>query len=71
MMIANYASKKQMKECVGQPLNSMFGEEYKANGKFCVSNRPQITGIKNEKGHLAREFYAEVTMVDGKIAKVS
>lgn len=74
MMILNYASKKALKECVGQSLKytetSMFGPEYKSNGKFCGCNRPSITGIKNEKGQLAREFFAEVTMIDGKIAKV-
>lgn len=68
MLIFLYASKKQMKECIGQPLKfretSMFGAEYKADGKLVGSNRPQITGIKG------REFFANVTMVDGKIAKV-
>ena len=69
MLIALYASKKEMKEQIGQSLRyretSMFGPEYKANGTFPVSNRPSITGIKG------REFFAEVTMKDGKIAKVA
>ena len=69
MLIALYASKKEMKEQIGQDLRyqetSMFGPEYKANGTFPVSNRPSITGIKG------REFFAEVTMKDGKIAKVA
>ena len=69
MMIALYPSKKVLKECVGQRLKyretSMFGSEYKSNGKFCVCNRPNITGIKG------REFFAEVTMKDDLIAKVT
>jgi len=69
MMIALYASKKELKDSVGQSLNyretSLFGNEYKADGTFCVSNRPSITGIKG------REFFAEVTMAGGKIAKVA
>lgn len=68
MLIANYASKKDLKAAIGQSLKyqetSLFGPEYKANGEFCVSNRPHITGHK-------REFFATVTMADGKIAKVS
>ena len=60
MMILNYESKKQLKENIGKELNytetSMFGEEYKSNGKFCGSNRPSITG------NCIREFFAEVNM---------
>ena len=67
MMIFNYESKKAMKECVGQPLRytetSLFGPEYRANGSFVGCNRPHLTGYK-------REFFAEVTMKDGVIAKV-
>ncbi len=69
MMLALYPSKKVLKENIGQRLKyretSMFGSEYKSNGSFCVSNRPSITGIKG------REFFAEVTMKDDLIAKVS
>jgi hypothetical protein len=69
MMIALYASKKDLKESIGQPLKyretSMFGAEYKPNGSFCVSNRPSITGIKG------REFFATVTMANGLIEKVA
>lgn len=69
MLIALYPSKKDLKAAVGSTLNyeetSMFGAEFKADGTFCVSNRPSITGIKG------REFFAEVTMAGGKIAKVS
>jgi len=68
MLILKYKSKKELKEKIGQPLRyeetSMFGPEFKSDGKFCGSNRPQITGIKG------REFFAEVTMKDGLIAKV-
>ena len=68
MMIAHYASKKELKENIGQPLNyeetSFFGPEYDANKSFCVSNRPSITGIKG------REFFAKVTMTNGLISRV-
>ena len=68
MMILNYESKKQLRENIGKELDytetSMFGEEYKSDGKFCGCNRPHITGYK-------REFFAEVTMKDDKISKVS
>lgn len=67
MMIVHYPSKKDMKLHIGKPLRytetSMFGAEYKANGKLTVANRPHITG-------LGREFFAQVTMKDGIIAKV-
>lgn len=69
MMIVHYQSKKAMKECVGQRLRytetSMFGPEFKDNGTFCGSNRPQITGAGG------REFFAEITMKDGLIAKIA
>ena len=68
MMILNYSSKKELKEHIGKKLDytetSMFGKEYKSDGKFCGCNRPHITGYK-------REFFAEVTMRDDKISKVS
>lgn len=70
MMIALYATKKDLAAAVGQPLKyqetSMFGDEYRADGTFSVANRPSITRIPG-----AREFFAEVTMVGGLIAKVS
>lgn len=69
MLIVHYTSKKELKAAIGQPLKytetSMFGPEYKANGRFTGSNRPGITGIKG------REFFAEVTMANGLIAKVT
>lgn len=69
MLILNYASKKDLKACIGEPLRyretSIFGPEYNRNGKLYGSNRPSITGIKG------REFFAEVTMRDGLIKAVS
>lgn len=68
MMLALYVSKKVLKENIGQPLRyeetSMFGAEYKADGTFTVANRPHLTG-------LGREFFAQVTMKNGLIEKVS
>jgi hypothetical protein len=68
MIILNYESKKVLKTKIGQPLRytetSIFGNEYVETGKLCGCNRPHLTGYK-------REFFAEVTMRDGKIAKVS
>jgi len=67
MIVFNYPSKKVLKENVGQPLRyietSMFGEEYVRDGQLTGANRPHITG-------LGREFFATVTMRDGKIAGV-
>ena len=61
MMIFNYESKKQMKECIGQPLRytetSFFGEEYESNGSFIGCNRPSLP-----EGTGTREFFANVTM---------
>jgi len=69
MMIFNYESKKQMKECIGQPLRytetSFFGNEYKSNGTFAGCNRPSLP-----EGTGTREFFAEVTMQDDKISAV-
>ena len=63
-MGASYNTKKELKAAVGQPLKyvetSMFGPEYKANGNFCVVGPSPYQ----------RKWYAEVTMKDGKIAKV-
>ena len=67
-MIVLYPSKKVLKENIGQRLKyqetSMFGPEYRDNGVLTVANRPHITGI-------GREFFAQVTMKDGIIQKVS
>jgi len=68
MMILNYKSKKQIKENIGQPLNytetSIFGNEYKSNGVFVGSNRPQVT---NNEG---REFFASITIENDLIKSV-
>jgi len=67
MIVFNYPSKKVLKENIGQPLRyietSMFGEKYVRDGQLTGANRPHITG-------LGREFFATVTMRDGKIAGV-
>ena len=69
MMIFNYESKKQMKECIGQPLRytetSLFGEEYKSDGSFTGCNRPSLP-----EGTGTREFFAKVTMKDDLISTV-
>ncbi len=62
-----YESKKQLKENIGKRLKyietSMFGNEYRPDGMLTGANRPHITGI-------GREFFANVTMKNGLIAKV-
>ncbi len=67
MLIFNYPSKKELKACIGQSLRytetSMFGAEYRPDGKLTGANRPHIT-------KMGREFFAEVTMKDGLIVKV-
>jgi len=71
MMVMNYNSKKELRKCIGQPLDytetSMFGLEYQSNGTFCGSNRPQLP----EFGNSGREFFAEVTMENDLILKVN
>tara|TARA_R110002153_G_scaffold78345_5_gene200595 strand:+ start:2603 stop:2809 length:207 start_codon:yes stop_codon:yes gene_type:complete len=68
MLVLKYKSKKLLKESIGTPLKyietSLWGEEYQRNGEFVGANRPHITG-------LGREFFAQITMKDGLIAKVS
>ena len=65
MMGANYKTKKSLKENIGQELRyeetSIFGNEYKADGTFCV------VGPSPRQ----RKWYASVTMIGGKIAKVT
>lgn len=67
MLVFNYSSKKELKENIGKPLDyietSLFGAEYLPNGTLVGANRPHIT----RKG---REFFAQVVMIDGIIAKV-
>ena len=65
MLVALYKTKKALKEAKGQPLRheetSLFGPEYRADGKFCVVG----------PGAYQRKWYAEVTMESGCIVKVS
>ena len=67
MLLTGYKSKKELKECIGKPLEyqetSIFGDEYKANGSFVVARRPHLLGG-------GREFFAKITMKDNLIAKV-
>jgi hypothetical protein len=71
MLIALYPSKKALKASIGKTLNrretSMFGPEYRDNGSFSVCNRPSLVNYAEKN---VREFFARVTMKDGKIAKV-
>lgn len=66
MMGANYPTKKALKESIGKPLRyvetSLFGAEYSENGKFAVVGPCAYTN---------RKWYAQVTMENGLIAKVS
>jgi len=67
MLVFDYPSKKALKECIGKTLKyretSLFGDEYRADGVLTGCNRPHITGH-------SREFFANVTMADGRIAGV-
>jgi hypothetical protein len=64
MLAASYKTKKQLKESVGKSLRyvetSMFGAEYKDNGKFCVVGPSAYD----------RKWYAEITMENGLIKSV-
>jgi hypothetical protein len=65
MMCASYKTKKDLKNSVGKTLNyvetSMFGPEYKENGKFCVVGPSAYE----------RKWFATVEMESGIIKKVS
>jgi hypothetical protein len=65
MGVSGYKHKKDLKASLGQPLRyvetSAFGAEYKDNGTFCVVGPDAYT---------ARNWFAQVTMKDGKIAAV-
>ena len=64
MMGAIYKTKKELKAAGGQPLRyeetSLFGEEYRPNGRFCV------VGPSPRE----RKWFAEVTMENGLIKSV-
>ena len=66
-LIVNYPSKKVCRASIGKRLryteSGMF-QEYCYNGKITVVNRPHITG-------LGREWFGQVTMVDGLIKSVT
>ena len=65
MMGAGYATKKELKQAVGQPLKyvetSMFGSEYRENGTFCVVGPDAYNN---------RKWFASVTMEGGLIKSV-
>jgi len=65
MLVATYKTKKALKASVGESLRfqetSMFGPEYKADGTFSVVGPTMYK----------RNWFAEVTMADGRIAKVA
>ena len=65
MMGASYKTKKSLKENVGKSLRyvetSMLGQEYNPNGSFCVVGPSPYQ----------RQWYANVTMKDGIIIKVT
>jgi len=65
MLGALYKTKKDLKKNIGKPLRyvetSLFGEEYKANGKFTVVGPDPFR---------SRKWFAQITMKDGLIDKV-
>jgi hypothetical protein len=67
-MLLIYDTKKELKASIGQRLNysetSMFGAEYMENGTFVGARRPHLLGGKG------REFFASITMKDGRIQSV-
>lgn len=68
LLVVGYKTKAELKATVGKPLRyretAVVGAEYDANGRFTVAHRPQVTGFGG------REFFAKVTMENGKIARV-
>lgn len=68
MLVVHYPSKRDLKAAIGQALRytetSLFGTEYLPDGELTVANRPHITGR-------GKEFFAQVTMCNGLIEKVS
>lgn len=60
-----YPTKKALKACIGQPLRyaetSLFGEEYRANGKVMMVG---------PDAYNKRTWYATITMKDGVIEHV-
>ena len=75
MIIVNYKSKKDLKYEIGKKLDytetSMFGNEYKSNGKFSACNRPSINSVLINRGILrAREFFTTITIENDLIKSV-
>lgn len=75
MLLVQYESKKQLRECIGQQLKfretSMFGTpEYKPNGKFAVARRPLVEAAHFGARLPGKEFFAEITMQNNLITKV-
>lgn len=68
MLLTGYKSKKELKAAIGASLRYMetssFSDEFRPDGKFCAAHRPAVTGLPG------REFFAKITMANGKIAKV-
>lgn len=66
MGVFGFKTKKALKEAIGREFRpvetSMFGAEYKGDGQYTVVG---------PNAYNDRRFYATVTVVDGKIAKVS
>ena len=65
MLVATYKTKKELKANIGRPLRyqetSIFGYEYRPDGKFAVVG----------PGAYNRKWYAEITMENDLIKKVS
>ena len=67
MMIVNYETKKELTKNIGKPLEytetSMFGSEYKSDGKFCGCNRPTINEILIRKDFRQTKYSSEKIFV--------
>ena len=65
MLAALYRTKKDLKAAIGRPLRyqetSLFGGEYKPDGRFAVVG----------PGAYERKWYAQVTLKDGIIQAVN
>lgn len=66
MLGVNYSSKKELKARIGRPIQvietSIFGTEYHETGTFCVVGPDPYRN---------RKYFANVTMCNGLIVKVS
>jgi hypothetical protein len=66
-LIAKYPTKKAAKQAIGEKLKyvetSLFGAEYRDDGRLTVANRPLITGE-------GQEWFGIITMRKGRIFKV-